>query len=354
MTRNYSAVMPGAGARKISASGRSAQVRDLLSEPVKLVAFAIILMVVMTGTVIAAVMMSASSVDRGALEAEQERAAAALRGRIAAGETLDSNLAERFDVEYGLAGAHFVRIGPVPHGETYVAVPGGNGLVLAWTPARPGSDAVVTVAPIRLAISITFLSLIAFTLHRLLKTARELERQRSAAADLAGRDPLTGLGNRMTFDATLAELIEAEAEFGLLYVDLDGFKAVNDQLGHGAGDKMLSTVGTRLQGLSREGDVAARIGGDEFALIRRGVADHEALYELAKDIQLTLNAPVSVKNLPVQIGASIGIAIMTEPRPAAELVGAADEALYRAKAMTDGRIAFAVKPKPRLVVVSAA
>ncbi|WP_417310783.1 diguanylate cyclase domain-containing protein [Devosia sp.] len=354
MNKIYSTMLSGAGAHKTAAAGKVSPVRNLLSEPFKLVVAAIALMVLMTVTVVAALMMAAGSVDAGALEAEQQRALAALNGRIAAGEPLDRAMARRFDTEIGLKGAHFVRFGPVPQGEAHVAVPGGGGLALAWTPARPGSAAFAAVAPIRIAIAVCFFSLIAFTLVRLFRTARELERQRSAAADLAGRDPLTGLGNRMTFDTTLAALSEAKESFGLLYIDLDGFKAVNDRLGHGAGDKMLCTVGARLRALAGEGDAVTRVGGDEFAMIRRGVADQETLYEVAKDIQIALSAPVTVKGTPVCIGASIGIAMMTEACATPDLVASADEALYRAKAMPEGRIAFATNARPKLVVVSTA
>lgn len=132
----------------------------------------------------------------------------------------------------------------------------------------------------------------------------------------------------------------------LLYLDLDGFKQVNDSFGHGAGDDLLRIVAERLASLAREGDVVARIGGDEFAILRGPPVSRAELAELAADIGLALSEPVRLGATLLQIGASIGIAMGSEyADDHALLVRAADAALYRAKALPGHAFVFADTPQ---------
>lgn len=167
----------------------------------------------------------------------------------------------------------------------------------------------------------------------------------------ATHDALTGLANRARFwdeldaitsaarhpggkaaDGTAPSAAEASSTMAVLYLDLDGFKDVNDRLGHAAGDAVLVEVARRLQATVRRSDLVARLGGDEFAVLCERVADLDELEALASRLQAAITEPVVLDGEAVAIGASIGIAA----RPAGacspdDLVEAADAALYRVK-----------------------
>lgn len=150
---------------------------------------------------------------------------------------------------------------------------------------------------------------------------------------LTQRDSLTGLFNRDVLRARLAELTETGQPACLLVIDLDGFKFVNDTLGHSAGDEVLRTVASRLLRAARELDTASRIGGDEFALLLTHTADPIAALAVADRLILEITQPVQFDALPINIGASIGIAISPlHSGDAGQLFAYADLALYQAKA----------------------
>ncbi|WP_191969978.1 diguanylate cyclase [Methylobacterium planeticum] len=154
------------------------------------------------------------------------------------------------------------------------------------------------------------------------------------------RDSLTGLANRPAVERTLGTLCAdpAAPDFAVLYIDLDGFKAVNDTHGHGAGDQLLIAVAGRLRGAARPTDVVARLGGDEFVVLARDL-DREGSVRLARRIVQALGRDVLLADLPpIRIGGSVGIACAgSEPRDAVALLGQADGALYRAKALGKNR-----------------
>jgi diguanylate cyclase (GGDEF)-like protein len=153
---------------------------------------------------------------------------------------------------------------------------------------------------------------------------------------LAHQDTLTGLSNRAVLQAHLADLAGTTAPTALLLMDLDGFKFVNDTLGHGAGDHVLREVASRLTASARANDLTVRLGGDEFALLLPGVSDPQIAVSLADRIIGVMSQPVMLDGQPVNIGASIGVAIHPADGPTAEkLFANADLALYQAKG--DGR-----------------
>ncbi len=160
---------------------------------------------------------------------------------------------------------------------------------------------------------------------------------------LAEFDAMTGLANRATFQDRFAALDRAppgRAPFGaLLLVDLDGFKPVNDTFGHAAGDACLVEVAARLRLSCREGDLVARIGGDEFAILLATTAPGIA-EEVASRLIAAVSRPMTWAGRAFTIGASIGIA-RTGGRPSADLFVAADAALYAAKAEGRGRFRVA-------------
>jgi len=164
------------------------------------------------------------------------------------------------------------------------------------------------------------------------------ERRRAEARvlHLAQHDVLTGLPNRALFAARLDEALAGAARgapAALLCLDLDRFKAVNDTLGHAAGDALLRAVAGRLLAQAREGDTVARLGGDEFAIIQTGLGRSADAEALATRLIEALSAPFEVQGDRASIGVSIGIALLPQDAAtAAEAQRHADLALYRAKA----------------------
>ena len=151
----------------------------------------------------------------------------------------------------------------------------------------------------------------------------------------AQHDVLTGMANRALFNAILQQqLVIAKRSIehlAVLYIDLDGFKKINDTYGHATGDVLLQTVGSRIQETLRECDLAARLGGDEFAVLMIQTVKHGPESVAAKLIE-TLSTPFQIGTLKLEISASIGIAIYPESGDTVlELLRVADEAMYQAK-----------------------
>jgi diguanylate cyclase (GGDEF)-like protein/PAS domain S-box-containing protein len=164
----------------------------------------------------------------------------------------------------------------------------------------------------------------------------ELKQQERRIAHLALHDSLTGLPNRTLFMDRLEQAVVRSKRTGLhtalLYIDLDGFKPVNDQYGHEAGDAVLIQVATRVRGCLREQDTAARMGGDEFTAVLQDVEDEDAARAVADRVLQALEAPYALPGHQVRVGASIGVCFC----PARgchidRVIKAADEAMYRAK-----------------------
>jgi diguanylate cyclase (GGDEF)-like protein len=167
-------------------------------------------------------------------------------------------------------------------------------------------------------------------------------RNHASAVHRALHDPLTGLANRVLFrerlDHALARCSRLGKDVGVLFVDVDDFKEVNDQLGHAHGDELLVTLATRLRTLLRVEDTAARLGGDEFAVLLEDVVDGAEAVQVAERLLEELQRPVRIGGQDVTVGASVGIA--TGRRDADQLLRNADFAMYQAKADGRGRYAL--------------
>ena len=168
---------------------------------------------------------------------------------------------------------------------------------------------------------------------------RDITDRKAAEArltQLALYDQLTGLPNRTRFYESMAfSLSQArriKSALALLFIDLDGFKNVNDTLGHDTGDQLLKEVGKRLQASIRGSDTAARIGGDEFMIILNNIQNNEQAVGVAEKIIASINQPMSLAGNSCQVGASIGIALYPDHAENSEdLIRAADGAMYLAK-----------------------
>lgn len=161
----------------------------------------------------------------------------------------------------------------------------------------------------------------------------------------AHHDLLTGLPNRRLFLDRLEQEVKhakrSNRSLSLLFMDLDGFKQVNDSLGHEAGDRLLSEVAKRLTDCVREDDTVARLGGDEFTVILTSASQHKDVEHVAQTVIDALAAPFLIAQPPVEISASIGIAFYPQDTTSpVALLEAADQAMYRAKKSASKRMYF--------------
>jgi diguanylate cyclase (GGDEF)-like protein len=195
-----------------------------------------------------------------------------------------------------------------------------------------------SIAAIAIALLIALLTLRTVRLksQQLREQMMELQRSREALHIEATHDPLTGLANRRLFYDRLQQAIRVAHRYsgkvGILYVDLDRFKEINDRHGHHVGDAVLTEVAKRLTSSIRDSDSVARLGGDEFAVLLEGVQGHEDLFAAAHKIEQELNADTSFYGIDLEIAASIGQALFPDDGADEDaLIRAADAAMYRVK-----------------------
>jgi diguanylate cyclase (GGDEF)-like protein/PAS domain S-box-containing protein len=169
----------------------------------------------------------------------------------------------------------------------------------------------------------------------------ERVRAEEQLAHQAHYDALTGLPNRTLFFARAKEAVLKAEPFALLYLDLDGFKRVNDTLGHAAGDALLEVVAERLSACTRARDTVARLGGDEFTVVLAGVSERAQVSAVAKEILSSIAQPITVIGQEVFVGVSIGCAMFPEDGASLDhLQKSADHAMYHAKGAGKSRLCF--------------
>jgi diguanylate cyclase (GGDEF)-like protein len=203
---------------------------------------------------------------------------------------------------------------------------------ITWTPFEPGAQVEAKMVPVLIIVFIGVGALFSLLFLRIRRSRMELETSRAQAQYLAFHDNLTGLPNRALFEDRLAlALARREATAAVLLLDLDRFKAVNDTMGHPAGDELIRGFGTRLVSLTRECDTIARLGGDEFAILIED-AELPELRNLANRIIEDIRRPFEIFGTDVSVGVSIGIAVSPQAGVGPlELVRRSDIALYQAK-----------------------
>jgi diguanylate cyclase (GGDEF)-like protein/PAS domain S-box-containing protein len=175
----------------------------------------------------------------------------------------------------------------------------------------------------------------------------------------ASHDSLTGLLNRQAFgdfyESACSRAARHEWSVGLLYIDLDGFKEINDSFGHNVGDAVLVEAGRRMSACTRGEEVVARLGGDEFAVLVESVAHEDDVVALAERILAELGRPILDLPPEIALGASIGIAVSADPgssegvTPGSEmtsLLTEADEAMYQAKRNGRSRWELSTRRRP--------
>jgi diguanylate cyclase (GGDEF)-like protein len=229
-----------------------------------------------------------------------------------------------------------------------VSTEDGLGLVaLSWTPERPGDELLTRVLPWVGAAAIFLVLLTFLVVRHSLSAARalrsssvQLEEAHRHAQHLAMHDALTGLPNRIMLGRVLSEMLASRRPdqcVGLLYLDLDRFKPVNDALGHPAGDAVLTEFSRRLRSAAGANDLVARIGGDEFVVATKSPACASEVEALSKAICAIVIDPVVVGDAEIEVGVSVGVALApSDAESADELIRMADIAMYRAKSGNGG------------------
>lgn len=227
---------------------------------------------------------------------------------------------------------------PVP-GELAWPLHAGDGQPLGfllWTADRPGALILSALEPALMAALIGVVGMLVLLVVRLWRRSVQLEASQTRAQHLALHDPLTGLPNRALFqrqlDQALQRVRDGGQQVGLLYLDLDRFKQVNDVLGHLAGDELLREFGRRLAGVIRGKDTLARFGGDEFAVILADLGSLAAAESICRRIIEVADAPFVLAGSEAFVSVSIGLALApAHGSTDIELMRNADLALYHAK-----------------------
>jgi diguanylate cyclase (GGDEF)-like protein len=225
--------------------------------------------------------------------------------------------------------------------------------------AFPEGTVCVTVGQLRgdslgLLVSVAAIAMLTLTMFtsavdarmqgKAAKLTASLQTANQELQQLAFRDALTGLPNRLLFDDRVGSAVDRCTRDGctlaVLFVDLDGFKPVNDSFGHAVGDGVLREMARRIAAQARATDTVARVGGDEFVLLLEGGPDTTAAAQIAQRIIDALTQPVTGGGHEVRLSCSVGIAMYPSDGPREQLLTHADAAMYAAKRVGGGAYAF--------------
>jgi diguanylate cyclase (GGDEF)-like protein len=213
------------------------------------------------------------------------------------------------------------------------------GAALTVNPVAGGVREMMSLPADGALLAFGCLLVVPLVLVRVGRLSRERQAAEAALHHQASHDVLTGLPNRAELLRRLDAALDRERRTGrpsvvLLFCDLNGFKQVNDRLGHRAGDELLIQVGARLRAGLRAGDTLARYGGDEFLILCEDAEQEQAAERLCAHVETSLAGPFRPVGEQVRIGASVGSVLSDSRLSADDLIGRADQAMYRAKQRT--------------------
>lgn len=262
-------------------------------------------------------------------------------------DRFDDATLDRLERNFDLANLRLSNVAEeAPHPDSAVEIRGNPGdgqkTYLIWDPLRPGDEMLRIVMPFFAVLVLALLAL-GLLLTRFIRNSSQLISDREQRA---GSDSLTGLANRARLNTELEDAVGRVSRgfsgVTVMYIDLDGFKQVNDRYGHASGDELLQEVARRLKDCLRTNDLVARLGGDEFVVLMTGWIERSYIQAIATRILLSVGKPIELSSgEEAYIGCSIGIADSWEPGVTAQgLLKAADAALYEAKAAGKNTLRF--------------
>lgn len=216
---------------------------------------------------------------------------------------------------------------------------------LSWKTAALGTMFLKELLPSILIAAFLLCGATAIVIWYVVRSTRQIQHSDEHSRFLAFHDPLTGLPNRSFFNEELRQrLLQRKNDdhwISILYMDLDGFKGVNDSWGHAAGDALLQIIAERLHSCVRPHDLIARLGGDEFAILQSGQGSPDDIEPVCARILNSLGKPIMLNGVLVDVGASIGVAVAPYDGDSADLLmRRADLAMYMAKTEGGRQAAF--------------
>ena len=251
---------------------------------------------------------------------------------------ISTKMMAAMDARLAIGGLHVVP-GSVDGEAPDAYTPVGKGFtdgpfVVAWTPNAPGPFIWTSAAPKLAIFSLLAALALGFIAWRFSIVVHALQKSEASNRFLAKHDALTGLANRIGFDEAMKRAIDRgpQEPFAVLAIDLDKFKAVNDQHGHGAGDAVLRALAVRFMERVGSAGFVARIGGDEFMVLLPQTSDHDTIMAIANGLVIDAQIPILFEDFILRVGGSAGVASFpAHGRNARDIMHAADLALYEAK-----------------------